>query len=104
MLILLSGACCKQHIASVQTKTEVADSSMVNLKLTEATVIDYSEVDGCKFLLELSDKEKIQPENLSPEFHKDKLKVLIKYHLTNRMTICMAGKTVHIDYIKIKKE
>jgi hypothetical protein len=104
LFILLLSSCCKRNIATVQQTAPVADTSMTDLKLKEATVIDYSEVDGCRFLLELANNEKLQPENLPAEYQKDKMKVQVKYHLTNKMTVCMAGKTVYIDFIKMKKE
>ena len=75
----------------------------VDLKLTEAMVIDYSEIAGCTFLLQLNNGEKIQPTNLSPDFRKDKLKVLIKYQITDMMSACMAGKVVSVSHIELKK-
>ena len=104
LFILLISACCKRNIAPVQQPASVADTSMTDPKLKEATVIDYSEVGGCGFLLELTNNEKLQPENLPAEYQKDKMKVQIKYHITNKMTVCMAGKTAYIDFIKMKKK
>ncbi|HKR06634.1 MAG TPA: hypothetical protein VJY62_18515 [Bacteroidia bacterium] len=101
--ILIACSGCKQNIVAVQQSTP-ADSPRKDSKQIEATVIDYSEVDGCRFLLELTNKEKLQPENLPAEFEKDKMQVMIKYHVTNKNTVCMAGKTVYIDFIKAKTE
>ena len=82
----------------------MADSSFVkDFKLKDATVINY-EVDGCKFLLQLTDGKKLQPENLAVEFQKDQLKLQMKYHVQNKMNTCMTGEVVHIDFIKLKTE
>lgn len=61
------------------------------------------ELDGCSYMLELeSDKSKLEPDGLQPEFQKDSLPVWIKYKAApDRMSICMAGAT--IDLIDIKK-
>ena len=96
-------SCSKKLNPSTQTK-QLDTISVIDKKLIEATVIDYSQLDGCRFLLELNSNEKLQPENLPVEFEKDKMKVLIRYHVTNKMSICMAGKTVYLDSIKIKSE
>ena len=74
-----------------------------DLKLTEATVIDYSEVSGCSFLLQLNNGEKLEPSNLSADFKKDKLKVLIRYEVADMMSACMAGKVVSVTHIELKK-
>lgn len=105
LAILNLYSCCKRNITSSPVITSAPDSTgQTDLKLVEATVIDYREVDGCSFLLEMNDGAKLQPENLPSEFQINRMKVLIKYHLTDRMTVCMAGKTVYLDFIKIKKE
>lgn len=72
-------------------------------KLIEATVIDYSEIAGCTFLLQLNNGEKLEPSNLAPEFKKDKTNVLIKYEIADMMSACMAGKVVSVTHIELKK-
>ncbi|MFI5220102.1 MAG: hypothetical protein ACHQNT_11515 [Bacteroidia bacterium] len=92
-------SCCKKTNAPVKTN----DSPVGLNKLTEATVIDYSEIAGCTFLLQLNNGEKLEPSNLSSEFKKDKLKVLIKYQITDMQSACMAGKVVSVSHIELKK-
>ncbi len=96
-------SCSKKNTGSLQ-QNPPADAPVKDSKMIEATVVDYSNLDGCRFLLELSNGEKLQPENLPSEFEKDKMKVMIKYHATNKPNICMAGKTAYLDFIKAKKE
>src|ERR1051325_3611002 len=91
---LLICSCSKKNTGSLQQDSP-SDAPMKDSKMIEATVVDYTNLDGCRFLLELPGGEKLQPENLTSEFEKDKMKVMIKYHLTNRMTVCMASKTVY---------
>ena len=66
----------------------------------EATVIDYSEVSGCAFLLMLSDGSKLQPKNLGEAFRKDALKVMVSYVIEDEPNTCMAGKKVRINGIR----
>ena len=66
---------------------------------TKAVVINYN-VDGCGFLLQLTDeqKTKLMPEKLPDDFKKDKKKVWIKYALLKKqpITTCMAGKMIEL--------
>jgi hypothetical protein len=68
----------------------------------KAMVISY-EVDGCGYMLELSsDKSRLEPDGLQPEYQKDSMNVWIKYKANpDRMSVCMAGAT--IDLLEIKK-
>jgi hypothetical protein len=101
--VFLTSSCSKKNTGSLQ-QNPPADAPVKDSKMIEATVVDYSNLDGCRFLLELPGGEKLQSENLTPEFEKDKMKVMIKYHVTNKPNICMAGKTIYLDFIKAKKE
>lgn len=101
-LFLLNSCCDKKINATESLPVPISEETSTNSKLIAATVIDYSSVDGCGFLLELSTGEKLQPENLDQHFAKDQLRVLVKFHAVNKMGICMAGKIVHIDSIKMK--
>src|SRR6185436_14145235 len=94
----LISSCSKKNTGSLQQNSS-SDPPVKDSKMIEATIVDYTTLDGCRFLLELPGGEKLQPENLTPEFEKDKMKVMIKYHVTDKMTICMAGKTIYIDFI-----
>lgn len=66
-----------------------------------ATVIDYSELDGCRFLLELQDGRKLEPVNLEKKYMKHGIKVLITWKNTEGMSICMAGTMVEITSIRL---
>lgn len=66
---------------------------------TPAKVIDYRELDGCEYLLELRDGTKLQPVNLDSRFKKDKLEVLITWKKFDGVSICMAGIMVELTSI-----
>jgi hypothetical protein len=80
------------------------DEPKKDSKQIEAVIVDLRRVDGCGFLLELPNREKLIPENLPSEFAKDKMKVMIKYHIIKKMSVCMVGKTVYLDFIKAQNE
>ncbi len=87
--------------ACVMQKKAIPDPEMEKQGYVKATVISY-EIDGCSYMLELaSDKSKLEPDGLQPDFQKDSLPVWIKYKAVDRMSICMAGAT--IDLLEIKK-
>lgn len=87
--------------ACVTQKKVVSDSEMEAQGFVKAMVISY-DVDGCGFMLELnSDKSRLEPDGLQPDFQKDSIPVWIKYKAVDRMSICMAGAT--IDLLEIKK-
>lgn len=69
-----------------------------------ATVIDYRELDGCEFLIQLRDGTKLQPVNLDNKFKKDKLEVLITWKKYDGAGICMAGTMVEITFISVAKD
>ena len=58
------------------------------------TVIDFRELDGCTFLLQMENGDKLQPENLPADFQKPGLKLFITYKYNDGMGICMAGKMI----------
>ncbi|HKC67644.1 MAG TPA: hypothetical protein VKG26_05400 [Bacteroidia bacterium] len=72
----------------------------------KAEVIHYK-VEGCGYLIELTDKAKtkIAPDKLADEFKKDKEKVWIKYTLAKKqpMSTCMAGKLAEVIDIQKRK-
>ena len=82
-------------------KATVSEADMEKQGYVKAMVI-HMDLDGCGYMLELSsDKAKLEPDGLQPEFQKDSLNVWIKYkEAPDRMSVCMAGKT--IDLIEIK--
>lgn len=72
----------------------------------KALVIHYA-VEGCGYLIELTNKEKtkIAPDKLADEFKKDKTKIWIKYTIAKKqpMSTCMAGKLAEIIDVKKRK-
>jgi hypothetical protein len=72
----------------------------------KALVINYK-VDGCGFLIELTDKAKtkLMPEKLSDELKKDKQKIWLKYAPVKKqpMSTCMAGKYIEVTDIQKRK-
>lgn len=96
LLIGLSFSACIFKKATKSTPDYAAEGYVKAMVVT-------MELDGCTYMLELeSDKSKLEPDGLQPEFQKDSLPVWIKYKAApDRMSICMAGAT--IDLIDIKK-
>lgn len=94
VLALLLLACKHQKV--------VTDSEMEAQGFVKAMIISY-EIDGCNYMLELvSDKSRLEPDGLQPEYQKDSMNVWIKYKSApDRMSVCMAGAT--IDLLEIKK-
>ena len=77
-------------------KNKCADAVKAELK-------DLSGLDGCGFVLELENGNKLEPLNLS-DFDidlNDGKKIWVSYHLTTNMiaTTCMVGDIVEIDCI-----
>ena len=68
----------------------------------EATIIDLKGLDGCGFVIELSNGERLEPTNLN-DFSiniQDGQKVWISYTPnTQMMSICMVGQIVDISTI-----
>ncbi|MDQ3049546.1 MAG: hypothetical protein M3Q95_01540 [Bacteroidota bacterium] len=98
---LIIGICA--FLGSCSNKTVVTETVATDTAVF-ATVVDYSELDGCTFLLELSDGQKLQPENLGEAFKKKGLKVFITYKIYNGISNCMAGKMVTLNSITVAKE
>jgi hypothetical protein len=69
----------------------------------KAELKDLSGLDGCGFVIELENGDRLEPLNLS-DFDiklKDGKKIWVSYHLTVNFiaTICMVGDIVEIDCI-----
>jgi hypothetical protein len=71
--------------------------------LISAEVVDFTQLDGCGFLLQLNDSTKLIPLNFPDSLKKNNLRIKIKYHTVNKNTICMAGKTVELILVKYNK-
>lgn len=68
----------------------------------KAVLRDYAGLDGCRWLFELEDGQRLEPVNLHQyDFElKDGLEVSIQFtEATDMMSICMAGKMVNITCI-----
>ena len=77
-------------------KNKCSDSVKAELK-------DLSGLDGCGYVIELENGNKLEPLNLS-DFDidlKDGNKIWVSYHLTTNFigTICMVGDIIEIDCI-----
>lgn len=63
-------------------------------------VVDY-QLDGCKWMIVLPDQAKLEPDQVPQEFQKDSTNVWVKFEeRKGAMSICMAGKPVHVIDIK----
>lgn len=63
-------------------------------------IVDYSELSGCGFIFIVNDSVKLIPENLPDRYKQNNTKLKVKFKITNKPNICMAGKT--IDVIEVK--
>ncbi len=81
-------------------KTTVSEADMEKQGFVKAMIVQL-ELDGCSYMLEQeSDKKRLEPDGLQPDFQKDSLKVWIKWQPEDRMSICMAGETIKLLEIK----
>ena len=102
-ILYLSSCHCKKVASPTQATTTEQKRDFEAEGYTKATVISY-EIDGCTYLLKLSDEKKLEPTNLSADFKKDQLAVWIKYvPKKGGVSICMAGQMVEISDIQIRK-
>ncbi len=106
-LLLLSQmviiSCHKKSVpAAAEEKTEVAVEATA--QAVYALVVDYSELDGCTYLLELSDGQKLQPVNLQEDFKRKGLKLFITYKMHDGVSNCMAGRMVTLTSASIAKQ
>lgn len=65
----------------------------------EVKVIDYSELDGCTFLLETATGQKLQPVHLAEKYKKAGTRLSIVYKVSGDMGICMAGTMVELLFV-----
>jgi hypothetical protein len=68
---------------------------------TEGIVKDMTGLDGCKFIIQLTDGTKLNPIELSDKSFqlKDGQKIRFSYEAIDAMNICMAGETVKVTCI-----
>ncbi len=67
--------------------------------LVPAMILDYSELDGCEYILTLNDGQKLQPIELPDEFASDSMRVLISYKFLDQPGICMTGRIIQLNAI-----
>ena len=94
-LLLLMQGCAPKKDVPVTTPDKQA---------VFAKVIDYSEVSGCTYLLELSDGKKLEPVNLEEQYRRVGLKLFITYKIYDGVSVCMAGKMVTLTSVSPAKE
>ena len=70
----------------------------------KVTVVDYRDLDGCTFLLETDDKQKLQPVNLPAGLQRNGLRLYVVYKKTDGMSICMAGTMVNLSFTREIKD
>lgn len=99
LVFILSLQSCFLFADAKSTNTVNTPDTHTQDGFIKATVINY-ELDGCKFMLQLTDGKKLEPVNLPDEFKKDKYNVWIKYQHYKGSSICMAGQMVTITAIE----
>lgn len=97
---IISTSCtCKRSIPEKESSVDYVKEGFIKAK-----VIKYT-LDGCSFMIELENGNKLEPKNLPESFQKNDILVWIKYiQSKNTMSICMAGKPVNITSIELRKE
>ena len=90
-------------LAACASKKNVA-STPPDKQAVFAVVIDYSEIAGCTWLLELSDGQKLQPVNLAEEYRRKGLKLFITYKTYDGVSVCMTGKMVTLTSVSYARE
>ena len=101
LVISLAAACNDRQLADNGTDGDTTNADATESCEVAATVIDMTELDGCRFMMKLEDGKRIQPVSM-PEVYKD-------YKFTDgeqvRMTyvpqpdmmgICMSGTMAKI--------
>jgi len=99
VLAVFTGNCGKKSVPAANKEAD-----MVAQKYIPVTVIDFSGLDGCGFLLVKSGGEKLQPVSLPDSLMKNELKLWIKFIAEEGVGICMAGPMIRIVDAKTKVE
>jgi len=87
----------------ISTPVQTSSPALRNFRqegYTEATIKNMTGLDGCSFMLTLSNGKELEPNNLENAFKQEELKVWVKYTPVNFASICMAGQTIHIVAIE----
>jgi len=101
-LLLIIFYSCGPAIQEIATNN--ANYNLDTSKMTQARVIDYSDLDGCSFILELDDGSKLQPLVLPEEFKKNGITVYVTFSFVKQPGVCMVGKIIEIDKITISEK
>ncbi|HET6992096.1 MAG TPA: hypothetical protein VFJ43_12260 [Bacteroidia bacterium] len=90
-----------RHVKNIITDTADPSVDYAKQGYVKGYVTEV-QLDGCTWMIALSDSanKRIEPDDWAPGFQKDSLKVWVKYTPDDRLSICMAGQTVHIVDIK----
>ncbi|NJM15345.1 MAG: hypothetical protein HC896_08145, partial [Bacteroidales bacterium] len=73
------------------------ENQNTNIKKAMGTVRDFSDLDGCKFLIETDEGKFFNPVKIVPDLKLyDGMRLLFYYREVNVITICMAGQTIEI--------
>lgn len=72
--------------------------------MTVVTVTDFSNLDGCTFLLKTTTNEYLEPMNLDDSLKSDGIKIAISFKPSKSASICMKGKPIDIISVKAIKK
>ena len=93
----------KTSSAPVKEGATKVESDYVKEGYEKAKVVDMTGLDGCKFMIELTNGDKLEPNKLDNKYMKDKMNVWVKYTLNkNGASVCMSGKMIVITDIVVR--
>ncbi len=92
MLIVILYSCAAKKSAPETVAPIPADAVQVK-------VIDYRELDGCGFMLEKLNGDKLEPVNLDAKFHHEGIKLMVTFTYFDGMSVCMAGRMVKLTFV-----
>jgi hypothetical protein len=72
--------------------------------MTMVTVADFSNLDGCTYLLKTASNEFLEPMNLNDSLKTDGLQIAIRFKPSKNASICMKGKPIDILSVKAIKQ
>ena len=70
-------------------------------KLVSGKIVDMTNLDGCRYLIQIKDSSFLEPINLSDEFKINQKPICFQYKLRPEISsICMKGKIVEVVKIE----
>lgn len=106
-LSLFIVSCSKKNTPAKSIETTISEKTeeqYIKEKYVKATVIDMSELAGCNYILQLETGGRLEPDQLSELFKKDKTNVWVQYTINkNSVSVCMVGQRVVIHDIQLRK-